>query len=308
MGRAHRATAVGTDARPLGAWHAAGRERPTLRPSMSTLAERTRFEPAEVEPRIAERWLASGLHHPEPGGTPEENYSIAVPPPNVTGVLHMGHALNGSVQDTLIRYHRMKGMRTKWILGTDHAGIATQKQVEKALEAEGTSREELGREAFVRARLGVARAVRRADHRAVQAPRRDARLRRRALHARRGLRARGARGLRRPVPQGPHLPRPLPRQLGPRHAVGDQRPRGRGPRGDRHALPHRLPARGRLGRGGRRDRAPGDDARRHGGRGEPGRRALPPPRSARRRSSRSSAGACRSSPTTTSRPTSARAR
>src|SRR4051812_18496752 len=117
---------------------------------MSTLAQRTRFEPAEVEPRIAERWIASGLHHPEPGGTPEENYSIAVPPPNVTGVLHMGHALNGSVQDTLIRYHRMKGMRTKWILGTDHAGIATQKQVEKALEAEGTNREALGREAFVR--------------------------------------------------------------------------------------------------------------------------------------------------------------
>jgi valyl-tRNA synthetase len=116
---------------------------------MSTLAERTRFEPAEVEPRIAERWFASGLHHPEPGGSPAENYSIAVPPPNVTGVLHMGHALNGSVQDTLIRYHRMKGVRTKWILGTDHAGIATQKQVEKKLETEGTSREALGREAFV---------------------------------------------------------------------------------------------------------------------------------------------------------------
>jgi len=116
---------------------------------MSTLQERTRFEPAEVEPRISEAWLASGLHHPEPGGSPEENYSIAVPPPNVTGVLHMGHALNGSVQDTLIRYHRMQGMRTKWILGTDHAGIATQKQVEKALEAEGSSREALGREAFV---------------------------------------------------------------------------------------------------------------------------------------------------------------
>jgi valyl-tRNA synthetase len=116
---------------------------------MTTLQERTRFEPAEVEPRIAERWWSSGLHHPEPEGTPEENYSIAVPPPNVTGVLHMGHALNSSVQDTLIRYHRMLGQRTKWILGTDHAGIATQKQVERALEAEGTSREELGREAFV---------------------------------------------------------------------------------------------------------------------------------------------------------------
>lgn len=116
---------------------------------MTSLQDRTRFEPAEVEPRITERWLASGLHHPEPQGTADENYSIAIPPPNVTGALHMGHALNGSIQDCLVRYHRMRGQRTKWILGTDHAGIATQKQVERALEAEGTSREEIGREAFV---------------------------------------------------------------------------------------------------------------------------------------------------------------
>jgi valyl-tRNA synthetase len=116
---------------------------------MSSLQDRTRFEPAEVEPRIIERWLASGLHHPAPEGTAAENYSIAIPPPNVTGALHMGHALNGSVQDCLIRYHRMRGQRAKWILGTDHAGIATQKQVERALEAEGTSREALGRDAFV---------------------------------------------------------------------------------------------------------------------------------------------------------------
>jgi valyl-tRNA synthetase len=116
---------------------------------MTSLQDRTRFEPSEVEPRITERWLSSRLHHPEPEGTADENYSIAIPPPNVTGVLHMGHALNGSVQDTLIRYHRMRGKRAKWILGTDHAGIATQKQVERALVAEGTSREALGREAFV---------------------------------------------------------------------------------------------------------------------------------------------------------------
>ena len=116
---------------------------------MSTLEDRTRFEPAEVEPRIVERWLASGLHHPEPRGTAAETFSIAIPPPNVTGALHMGHALNGSIQDTLIRYARMHGRPAKWILGTDHAGIATQKQVERALETEGTSREELGREAFV---------------------------------------------------------------------------------------------------------------------------------------------------------------
>jgi valyl-tRNA synthetase len=116
------------------------------------LEDRTRFEPAEVEPRIVERWLQSGLFHPEPEGEASENYSIAIPPPNVTGSLHMGHALNGSIQDALIRYHRMKfppTRRTKWILGTDHAGIATQAQVEKALRAEGTSRQEIGREAFV---------------------------------------------------------------------------------------------------------------------------------------------------------------
>ncbi|MGA9876232.1 MAG: valine--tRNA ligase [Solirubrobacteraceae bacterium] len=113
------------------------------------LEDRTRFEPAAVEPQIVERWLASGLFHPEPEGVASENYSIAIPPPNVTGSLHMGHALNGSVQDTLIRYNRMHGRRTKWILGTDHAGIATQAQVEKALRAEGTSRQEIGREAFV---------------------------------------------------------------------------------------------------------------------------------------------------------------
>jgi valyl-tRNA synthetase len=117
---------------------------------LTELEHRTRFEPAEVEPRILARWLQSGLFHPEPEGEAAENYSIAIPPPNVTGSLHMGHALNGSIQDALIRYHRMGGRRTKWILGTDHAGIATQAQVEKALRAEGTSRQELGREEFVR--------------------------------------------------------------------------------------------------------------------------------------------------------------
>jgi valyl-tRNA synthetase len=116
---------------------------------MSDLESKTRYDPGEVEPRIVRRWLDSGLFHPEPEGTPDENYSIAIPPPNVTGVLHMGHALNNSIQDCLVRYHRMQGQRTKWIFGTDHAGIATQTQVERALEQEGLTREEIGREAFV---------------------------------------------------------------------------------------------------------------------------------------------------------------
>src|ERR1044072_8980435 len=104
---------------------------------MAAFGDRTRFEPAEVEPRIVARWLDSGLVHPQAAGTASENYSIAVPPPNVTGVLHMGHALNGSIQDALIRSNRMRGRNTKWILGTDHAGIATQRQVEKQLERRG---------------------------------------------------------------------------------------------------------------------------------------------------------------------------
>ncbi|PZS15287.1 MAG: valine--tRNA ligase, partial [Solirubrobacterales bacterium] len=116
---------------------------------MSDLQTRTRYDPSEVEPRIARRWLQSGLFHPRAEGTAAENYSIAIPPPNVTGVLHMGHALNNSVQDCLIRHQRMRGRRTKWIFGTDHAGIATQTQVERALAQEGTSREAIGREAFV---------------------------------------------------------------------------------------------------------------------------------------------------------------
>jgi valyl-tRNA synthetase len=116
---------------------------------MADLEEKTRYEPGEVEPRIVSEWLDSGLFHPDPLGTPKENYSMAIPPPNVTGVLHMGHALNNSVQDVLARYARASGRRTKWILGTDHAGIATQTQVEKALTQEGTSKQELGRQAFV---------------------------------------------------------------------------------------------------------------------------------------------------------------
>ena len=117
--------------------------------SIDDLQARTRFEPGEVEPRLIAEWLDSGIFHAEPEGSPEENYSIAIPPPNVTGALHMGHAFGGTIQDVLIRQARMRGQRAKWIFGTDHAGIATQKQVERQLEREGTSREEIGREAFV---------------------------------------------------------------------------------------------------------------------------------------------------------------
>ena len=113
------------------------------------LEQTTRYDPTEVEGRVFAGWRDRGYFTPEAAGTPEENYSIAIPPPNVTGSLHMGHGLNNTIQDTLVRKHRMMGQRVKWILGTDHAGIATQSVVEKELRKEGIDRHELGREAFV---------------------------------------------------------------------------------------------------------------------------------------------------------------
>ncbi len=113
------------------------------------LEETTRYDPAEVERRVFGEWIEGGYFHPSAEGTAEENFSVAIPPPNVTGALHMGHALNGSMQDALVRLNRMRGRNALWLLGTDHAGIATQAVVEKMLREEGASRQELGREAFV---------------------------------------------------------------------------------------------------------------------------------------------------------------
>ncbi|HLM08314.1 MAG TPA: valine--tRNA ligase [Thermoleophilaceae bacterium] len=115
---------------------------------LELLEQRTRYDPGAVEAGVFERWERAGIFSPEPLGSADENYSIAVPPPNVTGNLHMGHALNAAIQDVCVRVARMRGRRAKWIFGTDHAGIATQRQVEKQLEAEGTSRAAVGREGF----------------------------------------------------------------------------------------------------------------------------------------------------------------
>ena len=92
-------------------------------------------------------WEKNGFFHSEPGKG--EPYSVVIPPPNVTGILHMGHALNQTIQDVLVRWRRMQGRNTLWLPGTDHAGIATQNVVEKALKKEGKRRQDLGREAFV---------------------------------------------------------------------------------------------------------------------------------------------------------------
>jgi len=104
------------------------------------------FDPKEFEDRIYDLWMAGDYFAPKGEGEP---YTIVIPPPNVTGVLHLGHGLNCSLQDVVIRYYRMLGRPTLWLPGTDHAGIATQSVVERKLLDAGKTREELGREEFV---------------------------------------------------------------------------------------------------------------------------------------------------------------
>src|SRR6266550_7987690 len=108
------------------------------------------YQPADIESRMSAIWEASGAFR---AGRPErrdaEPFTIVIPPPNVTGSLHMGHALNNTLQDILCRFKRMDGYRVLWVPGTDHAGIATQNVVERRLAQKETSRSELGREKFI---------------------------------------------------------------------------------------------------------------------------------------------------------------
>src|SRR5512138_3569054 len=125
--------------------------RPAPRPNMSkypAMSEMEKaYEPSRIESRLYREWEAAGHFAPRGSGTP---YCIMIPPPNVTGTLHMGHAFQDTIMDALVRHHRMRGDDTLWQVGTDHAGIATQMVVERQLNAAGTSRRDLGREAFVK--------------------------------------------------------------------------------------------------------------------------------------------------------------
>lgn len=123
------------------------------------------YNPKDFEDRIYDKWDKEKYFKPasDADSPIHENYvcsckecggktgmySVVIPPPNVTGVLHMGHGLNNTLQDIVVRYHRMKGDNTLWLTGTDHAGIATQNVVERQLKKEGKSRNDLGREAFI---------------------------------------------------------------------------------------------------------------------------------------------------------------
>ncbi|MFP4683327.1 MAG: class I tRNA ligase family protein, partial [Ectothiorhodospira sp.] len=104
------------------------------------------YDPRAIEQSIYQEWEDRGWFAPAGEGHP---YCILLPPPNVTGTLHMGHAFQDTLMDTLVRYHRMCGENTLWQGGTDHAGIATQMVVERQLAREGRSRHELGREGFL---------------------------------------------------------------------------------------------------------------------------------------------------------------
>ena len=104
------------------------------------------YDAEAVEQRMLDKWLAGDYYRRNPG---VGDCTVTIPPPNVTGKLHMGHALDDTIQDTIIRMNRMRGVSTRWILGTDHAGIATQTKVDKKLASEGISRREIGRDKFV---------------------------------------------------------------------------------------------------------------------------------------------------------------
>ena len=106
------------------------------------------YEPQEVEDRLYAHWEELGCFKAD-NKSKKEPFTVVIPPPNVTGQLHMGHAMDETIQDILIRYKKLRGYETLWLPGTDHAGIATQIKVEEMLRKEGLTRYDLGREAFL---------------------------------------------------------------------------------------------------------------------------------------------------------------
>ncbi|MBQ3592145.1 MAG: class I tRNA ligase family protein, partial [Clostridia bacterium] len=107
------------------------------------------YDPSDFEGRIYQSWCDQGLFTPKIDHS-KPHYSIVIPPPNITGQLHMGHALDNTLQDILIRYKRMKGFSTLWLPGTDHASIATEAKIVEAMRKEGLTKEDLGRDGFLK--------------------------------------------------------------------------------------------------------------------------------------------------------------
>ena len=254
------------------------------------------YKPQGVEQRWQQIWEEEGLYAADPDPS-RESFAIAHPPPNVTGDLHLGHALQLSLADTIVRTRRMQGFNVLFQPGYDHAGISTQSAVEKHLATEGKTRQDLGREAFVELvwewlreyggkimfqfrRIGAS-----LDYRRERFTMDDAYVRVRDAV------------LRPPLGQGLDLPREPDHQLvpvPPHVAVGS---RARASRGRRRAHVRALPVRRRRRPRDDRDGAARDDPRRRRRRGASGRRALPRRSSAARWSCPGSSGACPSSPT-----------
>ncbi len=201
------------------------------------------FDPRVVEQRWYRRWEQAGWFAAgaDPGAP---SFCIQLPPPNVTGTLHMGHAFNQTLMDALTRYHRMRGENTLWLPGTDHAGIATQIVVERQLEQAGSSRQQLGREKFIdkvwewkrQSGSTITEQMRRLGDSCDWSAR--------VLHHGRQALARGDRDIRAPVRAGPDLPRQAPGQLGPGAAHRGVRPRGRKRGRGRASVAHPLSRRG----------------------------------------------------------------
>ena len=166
------------------------------------------YEPAEIEKRWYSFWEEKKLFHADDKKTGKE-YSIVIPPPNVTGSLHMGHALNNTMQDILVRYYRMNGYNTLWMPGTDHAGIATQNVVEKQLAQEGLKREDLGREKFIETSLDLESPFRRSDYQSAQKTRLLLRLGSGKIHHGRRTFPGSARGVRATLRRRTYLQRGL---------------------------------------------------------------------------------------------------
>ena len=157
------------------------------------------YDPSIVEDKWYARWMEQKLFNADETSA-KPKYSIVIPPPNVTGILHMGHALNCTIQDILVRFKRMNGFEALWVPGADHAGIATQNVVEKKLAKEKKNRHEVGREAFIEEVWEMESAVACHHNRPNKKTRLFLRLEQRALYHGRGAFKSGTQGVRPALP------------------------------------------------------------------------------------------------------------
>ncbi len=268
------------------------------------------YDPKQAEERHYERWEREGCFAPEANGDAGAPvYSIVIPPPNVTGSLHMGHALQHAIMDVLTRFHRMKRLPDALAARHRPRGHLDADRRRAPVEEGGGQDAPRPRARGVHpARVGVEEAVRRRDHAADAARGRERRLVARAVHDGRAPLARRARVLRPLLRRGSHLPRPRPHQLVPERPDRALRPRSRQGVAGRQALLPAIPRQGKRPPRDRGDDAPRDDARRHGRRRQPEGRTLRRSRRPDAPAPDQSAARFPSSPTSSSTPSSARAR